>query len=139
MPKGKIVLISLGAVVIGIIGIAALLGTWGSNQDSPAQQVPDSGAGVNLGITYLALNPMIAECYELEITSGALVTNVDPNSLAYQAGVRIDDIILSCDGVEVSESTPLLGVIREHHRTAGKINFEVLRATGIQVIEIPFP
>lgn len=51
-----------------------------------------------LGITMDEVTQDIAETYELDNTSGVLVTQVTPGSAAEAAGLRIGDVIVSVDG-----------------------------------------
>ena len=51
-----------------------------------------------LGITMDEVTQDIAETYELDNTSGVLVTQVSPGSAAEAAGLRIGDVIVSVDG-----------------------------------------
>ena len=50
--------------------------------------------GVNIG----PVTPDVAETYDLEDTSGTLVTEVSPGSAAEAAGLEIGDVIVSVDG-----------------------------------------
>jgi len=60
-----------------------------------------------LGVQILSISQDIAEQYGLPTLQGALVTAVNPGSAAEQAGLRIDDIILSVNGREVTDSNAL--------------------------------
>ena len=51
-----------------------------------------------LGIRMDEVTPDIAETYELDDTSGVLVTQVTPGSAAEAAGLQIGDVIVSVDG-----------------------------------------
>jgi len=48
----------------------------------------------NLGMTVQEITPEIAKSMGLEDTSGVLVANVEPDSPAYEAGVRRGDVII---------------------------------------------
>ena len=54
-----------------------------------------------LGITMDEITQDVAEIYELENTSGVLVTQVTPGSAAEAAGLQIGDVIVSVDGDSV--------------------------------------
>ncbi len=76
------------------------------------RQMHENSAALDLGIVYLPLTPSIADYYQLGVNSGALVTQVTKGSLVDQAGIEVGDVILSFNGVEIGETTPLLGMLR---------------------------
>jgi Do/DeqQ family serine protease len=64
-----------------------------------------------LGVNIAPLTPEIAADYELDSTSGALVTAVSPGSAAERAGLQIGDVIISVDGAPVSDPAGLRNTI----------------------------
>ncbi len=49
-----------------------------------------------------------------EPVEGALVTKVEPESPAEEAGIKVGDIITAVDGLEIDEDHPLRDLILEH-------------------------
>ncbi|HAL62275.1 MAG TPA: hypothetical protein DCP08_07725 [Chloroflexi bacterium] len=49
-----------------------------------------------------------------EPVEGALVTKVEPESPAEEAGIKVGDIITAVDGLEIAEDHPLRDLILEH-------------------------
>jgi serine protease Do/serine protease DegQ len=64
-----------------------------------------------LGVSIAAVTPEIADSYDLDSTSGALVTVVASNSAAEAAGLQIGDVIVSVDGNPVEDPGGLRNVI----------------------------
>ena len=64
-----------------------------------------------LGVNIAPLSPEIAEDYELDGTAGALVTAVSPGSAAERAGLEINDVIVSVNGMAVSDPAGLRNTI----------------------------
>lgn len=64
-----------------------------------------------LGVNIAPLSPEIAEDYELDGTAGALVTAVSPGSAAERAGLEINDVIISVNGMVVSDPAGLRNTI----------------------------
>jgi len=64
-----------------------------------------------LGVSIATVTPEIAESYDLDSTSGALVTVVGSNSAAEQAGLEIGDIIVSVDGKPIADPGSLRNAI----------------------------
>ncbi len=64
-----------------------------------------------LGVNIAQLTPEIAEDYELETTSGALVTALSTGSAAERAGLQIGDIIVSVDDEPVADPLSLRNAI----------------------------
>jgi serine protease Do len=54
-----------------------------------------------MGISLKAVTPEIAQAYNLEKTSGVVITDVVKNSSAEKAGLRFADVILEVDGQEI--------------------------------------
>jgi Do/DeqQ family serine protease len=60
-----------------------------------------------LGVAIQRVTPDIAASLQLPDTSGALVSNVDPDSPAASAGIRQRDVITSVNGEKVTDSNAL--------------------------------
>jgi serine protease Do len=67
-----------------------------------------------LGVGTIPLPPEVAERFDLEVNSGALVQSVDPGSGADEAGVRVDDVITALEGEEVASYGDLFGALRDY-------------------------
>jgi len=64
-----------------------------------------------LGVNIAPLTPEIAADYELDGTAGALVTAVSPGSAAERAGLEIGDVIVSVNGMTVTDPAGLRNTI----------------------------
>jgi serine protease Do/serine protease DegQ len=64
-----------------------------------------------LGVQINSLTPDLAETYDLPDISGALVTDVIPGSAAEEAGIQIEDVIVSVNGEQVRDSGSLRSAI----------------------------
>ncbi len=64
-----------------------------------------------LGVTIQSIDADIASTYGLSSTTGALVTDVSPNSAAEEAGLEINDIIVSVNKRPVRDSGTLRSAI----------------------------
>lgn len=68
-----------------------------------------------LGVNIVTITPEIADSYDLEATTGALVTLVADGSAAEDAGLEIGDVIVSVDGQSVEDADSLrnsIGLLR---------------------------
>jgi serine protease Do/serine protease DegQ len=64
-----------------------------------------------LGVVIMSITPELADVYGLPDTSGALVTAVTPDSAAENAGLSIDDVIISINGERIRDSGALRNTI----------------------------
>ncbi len=74
-----------------------------------------------LGVSINNVTPELAETYGLRDSSGAIVMAVTPGSAAEQAGIRIDDVIVSVNGKRVRDAATLrnaIGMLRPGERVA---------------------
>ncbi len=64
-----------------------------------------------LGVTIATIDPETAEAIGAEVKYGALVSNVQPESAAEEAGLQVDDIIVEVDDERISNSRDLANAI----------------------------
>src|SRR6185436_17282021 len=64
-----------------------------------------------LGVKIQDVTPEIAATYELPTNSGALVYEVNPDSAAEKAGIRIEDVIISINGARLRDSGSLRNAV----------------------------
>ncbi len=64
-----------------------------------------------LGVSIQDLTPEIAEAFELNRNSGALIAQVAPNSPAADAGLQPGDIVTAVNGREVSDANAMANAI----------------------------
>jgi 2-alkenal reductase len=79
-----------------------------------------------LGIQYQELNPQLASEEGLNITYGALLQDVGPDTPAAQAGLRPGDVVVAINGQMIDDRHPLVSELLEY--VAGEtITIDVLR------------
>jgi len=74
-----------------------------------------------LGVVITSISPELAAEYGLPDTTGALITEVNPDSAAEQAGLQIQDVITSVNGARVRDSGSLrnaIGLLRPGDRVS---------------------
>lgn len=64
-----------------------------------------------LGITIQDVTPDLAQALDLDTVTGAVVTQVEPDSAAEKAGIRAGDVIVAVDGKRVIGSATLRNLI----------------------------
>lgn len=67
-----------------------------------------------LGIVPVDLTRQEAELYGLEVTSGALVAQVERGTPADEAGLRRGDIIVALDDTQIRSSGDLYSALRDY-------------------------
>lgn len=122
------VVLAIAAVVTVIVVVVASLPA----QDDVALPDPIT---LDMGLSYLPVTPGVSEYYGLGVNSGALVTEVVPDSIAAQAGIVVGDVILTFNGTEVGEEAPLLGAMRSCP-VGNPIAMEVWRGASRQKVEL---
>ncbi len=111
MSKSKITITGITAAILVVLALGLFLFTRESKDQPPLEPSRETATSLNLGITYLAVTPRLSAYYDLGVDSGALVTEVIPDSLADRAGVEVGDVILSFNGARVEEEARLLGMM----------------------------
>ncbi|HSN51303.1 MAG TPA: DegQ family serine endoprotease [Woeseiaceae bacterium] len=64
-----------------------------------------------LGVSIADINPEVAEALNSPVTSGALVTRVEPGSAAEKAGLEVDDIIVGVNKKKIGGAAELRNTI----------------------------
>lgn len=67
-----------------------------------------------LGVSWSPVSPQIASYYGLEVTSGALIRAVQPNTPASAAGLRPGDVIVAVDGTTIDEQHDFASALMSH-------------------------
>lgn len=80
------------------------------------KQLIEKGKAVHafLGVQPAEVTPELAQQFQLEVSSGALVQSVVPNSAAAKAGLRAGDVIVELGGTPVRSVEDLLAALRRH-------------------------
>ena len=107
------------------------------NEEEAALASTETGTSKKLGMTVQELTPKLAESLGIEETKGLIVTDVDPDSSAAEAGIQRGDIILEINREKV-------GSVAEYHKAlqdaAGKKTILLLvqrdKNTRFVVIEL---
>jgi serine protease DegQ len=92
------------------------------------QQLIEKGKAVHafLGIQPAEVTPQLAQQFHLEVSSGALVQSVVPNSAAAKAGLRAGDVIIALGGAPVGSVEDLLAGLRRH-KPGDRVSVKVSR------------
>jgi membrane-associated protease RseP (regulator of RpoE activity) len=86
-----------------------------------------------LGVSLVDLTADLREHYGATKEAGVLVGEIEDNSPAAKAGVRVGDLILSVDGKEVASSLDLRRALREK-KDGDTTRIEVLRGRNRQTL-----
>ncbi len=135
MSKSRVAFVTTSTIVIIVILLGFFVFGWQSEEQSPLKQAQGTETSLDLGITYLPVAPGVAAYYGLGVDSGALVTEVTPHSSADKAGVKVGDVILTFNGVEVEETVPLLKMMRTCS-AGSRIALEIWREKNVRIIEL---
>jgi len=87
--------------------------------------IQGKGAGY-LGVEVRDLTPSLAQSLGINISSGALVVSVYPNSGAAKAGITIKDVIVEVNGIKITGADKLVSVIHEY-APGDVINMKIYR------------
>ncbi len=135
MSKGRLAIISVVIAAVVAILLLFFLLPWSMEVRLPSEPVNDNQTATDLGFSYLPVTPQISAYYGLGVDSGALITEVNPESPASKAGMEVGDVILSFNGARVEETAPLLGMIMVCP-AGNRIELEVWRGKSLSTIEL---
>lgn len=124
--RRKTLVLPLIAVMLGAAVIVLFAGPGQTEESMLPSPARETGALGGLGITYLPVVSSTSAEYDLNVDSGALVTEVKRGSLAHMAGLREGDLIVSYNRVRLEDGVPLLGMMRRC-RVGSPVEVEVLR------------
>jgi serine protease Do/serine protease DegQ len=79
-----------------------------------------------LGVRMSDVTPEAAEAYGLNVTSGALVMDVNPGSGADDAGIQVNDVIVAVDGTPIASGNELRNMIGLK-RPGEDVEIEIIR------------
>jgi Do/DeqQ family serine protease len=82
-----------------------------------------------LGVRMSDVTPEAAEAYGLNVTSGALVMDVNPGSGADEAGIQVNDVIVAVDGTPIASGNELRNMIGLR-RPGEDVEIEIIRDEG---------
>ena len=125
-------------ITLGLV--AVLLGFFLIPNQSEDRMLPEPASqhrtSIDLGMTYLQVTPQMSAYYDIGVVSGALVTEVVPDSPAERAGIREGDVIISFNGARLEKGAPLLGMMMAcpagHTAT-----LEVRRGNDTMTVKLP--
>lgn len=103
---------------------------------------------VRLGVTFTTIDEDVAAEHDLSVTEGALMTEVLPDSPAAEAGLQVDDVIISVNGDVVDAERTLRDrlfayepddtVTLEVLRGDETLNIDVTLTGAVEVADMPF-
>ncbi len=88
-----------------------------------------------IGVAVQELTRSLAESFGLDHADGALVSGVEPDGPAAQAGIEVGDVIVAFDGKKVASSTEL-PLIVSAGRPGARVVIDVVRGGRNQPIEL---
>jgi serine protease Do len=71
-----------------------------------------------------------------EVSEGVMITNIDSNSAAAEAGLKVQDVIVSIDGKKIANSTDLRKYLYSEVKIGDKVELEIYRDGKSQKVEL---
>jgi len=108
-----------------------------------ANQILEHGRVIRpwLGISGANLNQALARRYDIPADSGVLVVEIDARGPAYEAGLRVGDVLVELGSQAVKEMKDVISALSKHHPReyleVGFIRLGGKRSTSIRLIESP--
>lgn len=135
--RNRVAFVAILTVIVAVIMIGFFLFSWQIEEGSPEGSAEETTTAVNLGISFLLITPQLSAYYDLGVDEGVLVTEVIPNSLADQAGVKVGDIILSFNGARLERGAPLYGMMMSC-TLGNSLVLEICRGKCTSIIEFVY-
>src|SRR5437867_1785273 len=107
------------------------------------QQLLEKGRVVRpwLGISGANLNPALARRYDIPTDSGVLVVEIDSRGPAYEAGLRVGDVLVELGSQKVKEMKDVISALSKHqvreYVDVGFVRLGGRRSASIRLIESP--
>ncbi len=79
-----------------------------------------------LGVTIRGVDGNLAREKDLEVTRGVYIDSVATNSAALDAGIKVGDVVLEVNDIEVNTASELQEIIARH-RPGDKVNLKIAR------------
>lgn len=83
-----------------------------------------------IGVTVSNLTPQAAQTRDLETTNGALVGGINPDGPAEVAGIKVDDIIVAIDGVNIRDVAGLTSYLGEYKSPGEAATITLIRGNS---------
>src|SRR5881296_583221 len=94
-----------------------------------------------LGISGANLNPALARRYDIPTDSGVLVVEIDSRGPAYEAGLRVGDVLVELGSQKVREMKDVISALSKHqvreYVDVGFVRLGGRRNASIRLIESP--
>lgn len=97
--------------------------------------MPLQPAGARLGVAFIMLDEQVAAEYEVELTEGALITQVAPRSPADRAGLQVGDVVVAVDDQALTTALNLRDVVAGY-AAGDNVTLTVSRGGETLMIEV---
>jgi len=91
---------------------------------------------VEIGIGIQTITPVLAAALNLPRSYGVIISDIDPNGPALEAGLRVGDVLQSIDG-RMAESIPYVSFRLMSLSGGEKVHLEVLRGQDKLAFDVP--
>lgn len=139
-PSGQ--LIGINSLKISVDGVEGLGFAIPSNDLVPIiNEIMENGQVdrpyIGVGLADLEQIPQTyVQNLPNSVEGGAIVTNIDPNSAAAQAGLQVQDVIVSIDDTNVTSSDELRKYLYTELEVGDKATFKIYRGNEKMTIEL---
>jgi S1-C subfamily serine protease len=100
--------------------------------------LPENGLKPDLGVDVTALTDAIAKAHQLKQTAGALVTTIQPNSVAAVAGIQMNDVITGISSKKIDAQHDLNSLLSTL-KPGEAITLDVARGNKIMQLKATLP